>query len=80
MSSGMDEHLDLEAKNLVIGWTQWTEYGACSESCGYGMQVRFRACPNGVPGFGACEGSMVEVSFLSDIIFELIYFLLFRIC
>ena len=60
MSSGLD--LNLETRNLVLGWTQWNEYGACSTTCGNGFQLRFRACPNGVPGIGACAGSMVEVS------------------
>ncbi|XP_078380418.1 A disintegrin and metalloproteinase with thrombospondin motifs 6-like isoform X1 [Oculina patagonica] len=40
------------------GWSEWSNYGACSYSCGGGVQHKTRTCTNPPPQNGgmACEG------------------------
>ena len=41
------------------GFTDWSEYGACSASCGGGTQKSTRSCTNPAPAHGGkeCEGA-----------------------
>ncbi|XP_047136635.1 uncharacterized protein LOC100201110 isoform X1 [Hydra vulgaris] len=43
-------------------WGAWGSYSACSGSCGWGKQVRYRECNNPTPMFGGknCSGSNQE--------------------
>ena len=44
------------------GWGTWSLYGACSKTCGIGIQYRTRACNNPAPSNGGlpCDGSASE--------------------
>ena len=49
--------------NLVDGgWTVWTNWGACSLTCGTGSQNRTRTCTNPTPEHGGadCTGNPSE--------------------
>ena len=47
-------------KNL-IAWTQWSEYGPCSASCGNGIQTRNRECDSASGNVADCgPGVTVE--------------------
>ena len=39
-------------------WGRWSNFGACSKSCGGGSQKRMRACNSPAPMYGgkACPG------------------------
>ena len=37
---------------VPAGYTLWTQWGACSVSCGVGNQLRTRACINPPPSSG----------------------------
>uniref|UniRef100_A0A182R2D1 Cell adhesion molecule n=1 Tax=Anopheles funestus TaxID=62324 RepID=A0A182R2D1_ANOFN len=45
------------------GWTAWSNWTGCSESCGFGRSLRLRSCSNPVPRHGGlpCEGAESEV-------------------
>lgn len=48
------------------GFTQWTEWSACSESCGpKAVRMRMRLCTNPPPAFGGndCAGWRFEVEY-----------------
>lgn len=44
------------------GYTQWSDFGACTKSCGGGTQTRERACTNPTPEHGGrkCAGIAVH--------------------
>lgn len=43
-------------------WTRWSDWEACSKSCGDGTQLSRRSCTNPSPAFGGadCEGDNVQ--------------------
>ena len=42
--------------DLVDGkWSNWSEYGSCSKTCGGGMKVRSRTCTNPAPSNNGTE-------------------------
>ena len=44
------------------GWSEWSRWGYCSESCGSGLRSRSRTCTNPAPQFGGsdCVGANLE--------------------
>jgi hypothetical protein len=46
-------------------WGQWSNYSACSTSCGIGLQIRSRECNNPAPANGGlqCPGDFGDVMF-----------------
>ena len=44
------------------GWSQWSSYSTCSNSCGVGDQSRYRSCNNPSPSNGGstCAGVSTE--------------------
>ena len=40
------------------GWTDWSAWSACSQTCGSAMKIRRRTCTNPTPAFGGriCVG------------------------
>uniref|UniRef100_A0A182MNL9 Hemicentin-1 n=1 Tax=Anopheles culicifacies TaxID=139723 RepID=A0A182MNL9_9DIPT len=45
------------------GWTEWSNWTACNETCGFGQTLRYRSCSNPVPRHGgrSCEGAESEI-------------------
>ena len=37
------------------GWTQWSSWSSCSETCGVGSHTRTRTCTNPVPEGGGAD-------------------------
>uniref|UniRef100_A0A3Q2PJN0 Uncharacterized protein n=1 Tax=Fundulus heteroclitus TaxID=8078 RepID=A0A3Q2PJN0_FUNHE len=51
-------------KGLQGGFSEWTEWGLCSVSCGAGIQKRVRQCDNPLPANGGkpCPGTLWMVT------------------
>ena len=60
------DEMDYLYLTLVVsvngGWSDWTEYRECSETCGEGIQTRTHECNNPTPQFEGndCDGSPEE--------------------
>ena len=50
------------------GWTDYGDWGSCSEVCGGGTQTRSRTCTNPAPAHGGaeCEGDADETRACND--------------
>ena len=49
---------------VIASWSEWTEYGECSQSCGDGIQKRTRTCMKlGKPATNPreCQGVEIDV-------------------
>ena len=46
------------------GWTEWSDWGACSNSCGPGDYIRDRTCSNPLPQYNGtgCTGDVSEMA------------------
>ena len=44
------------------GWTFWSDWSVCSETCGFGFKIKKRSCTNPVPAHGGlmCKGFAEE--------------------
>ena len=51
------------------GWTQWSEWSGCTQSCGTGLKTRHRQCGNPAPAFGGktCVGRNEDDQWCSDL-------------
>ncbi|CAG5131022.1 unnamed protein product, partial [Candidula unifasciata] len=60
----------MEISNCTVhgGWTEWSAWSACSQTCGFAMRQRTRQCGNPAPKFGGdtCTGSDKEEAYCSD--------------
>ena len=45
------------------GWSEWSQFTACSETCGDGAKSRVRDCNNPSPLYGGekCPGERIEI-------------------
>ena len=50
-------------------WTEWSEWGACSQSCDIGQKQRHRTCGNPSPAFGGqpCIGQDRDTDLCKDL-------------
>lgn len=50
------------------GWTPWTKWTPCSETCGFGRTLRWRSCVNPAPRNGGlpCKGSESEIKICKE--------------
>ncbi|XP_058985154.1 semaphorin-5A isoform X1 [Musca domestica] len=55
------EGITTEVTNCTVhgGWTEWSAWSACSQTCGMAVKTRRRTCSNPKPAFGGrtCVGS-----------------------
>ena len=51
------------------GWTQWSEWSGCSQSCGQGLKSRHRQCGNPEPAFGGnvCVGQDIDEQYCDNL-------------
>ena len=51
------------------GWTPWSEWSGCSQSCGMGLKTRHRQCGNPAPAHGGnvCVGRDVDEQYCEDL-------------
>lgn len=61
-SSSMNEFCYLGPCPINGGWSTWTSWSFCSESCSSGTMLRSRTCDNPSPSHGGneCSGSAIE--------------------
>ncbi|WAR30605.1 HMCN1-like protein, partial [Mya arenaria] len=54
------EESQLDYCNIHGGWTEWSDYGECSASCGGGHRRRFRSCSSPPPSTNGrlCSGAI----------------------
>ncbi|XP_060563621.1 uncharacterized protein LOC132722992 [Ruditapes philippinarum] len=47
------------------GWSSWSSFGSCSDTCGRGVMMRSRTCTHPKPSLKGkhCEGSPVEITY-----------------
>ncbi|KAL8608030.1 hypothetical protein ACOMHN_023846 [Nucella lapillus] len=61
----------IEVANCTIHgqWTDWSEWSACSQTCGYALRERKRQCGNPPPQYGgrACGGADSEKQYCDDL-------------
>ncbi|XP_065656244.1 SCO-spondin-like [Hydra vulgaris] len=54
-------------ENCIVngGLSKWSQYSACSVSCGNGTQTRFRTCTNPAPSGGGkdCIGDLIQTTY-----------------
>ncbi|XP_019553970.3 hemicentin-1 [Aedes albopictus] len=50
------------------GWTPWTNWTPCSETCGFGRTLRWRSCANPAPRNGGlpCQGAESEIKICKE--------------
>ena len=67
LSEGLEDFCTEETVRLVPCneqdcplWSNWSEYGACSATCGTGKKLRTRECKNGYPGQRGCDVGTTE--------------------
>ncbi|KAL8604253.1 hypothetical protein ACOMHN_023623 [Nucella lapillus] len=60
----------IEVANCTIHgqWTDWSEWSACSQTCGYALRERKRQCGNPPPKYGGrgCEGEDSQKQYCQD--------------
>ena len=56
--------VNVKKKKILVngGWTEWTDWGECTASCGGGTHKRSRTCTAPAPGEGGapCDGQPEE--------------------
>lgn len=58
--------MPLEECNRDCVWSEWSEYGVCSATCGDGVQLRYREILVEARGNGSCLGEPVEAMLCSS--------------
>ncbi|CAF0913672.1 unnamed protein product [Adineta ricciae] len=62
----LEETCDLNRPCPIDGeWSTWSNYSACSVTCGTGVYTRVRECNNPTPNYGGdqCIGSPIETAY-----------------
>ncbi|GAB1607433.1 hypothetical protein Ahia01_001026800 [Argonauta hians] len=61
----MTDYCNTEYCPVHGSWSSWSQWGACTLSCGKGQQKRFRTCTRPAPGNGgrSCPGPTEEMSY-----------------
>lgn len=60
-----EEECEINACNIDGGWSEWTDFSACSTTCERGIQVRYRYCNYPTPTHNGrgCEGHHYETRY-----------------
>ena len=53
---------DCVCKTVNGNWGAWSVFGACTSTCGAGLQIRRRQCNNPAPANGGenCDGNITD--------------------